>query len=135
MSRSDARELIMKLLFQMEVQKDYGNDLKTRFFNEYMKDRKQEKYLESMYSHISLNLAEVDEQIEACSENWRIGRILRIDLAVMRTAVIEIMFMDDIPESVSINEAVNMAKKYGTEDSGRFVNGVLGKVVKIKHAD
>ena len=134
MSRTEARELFMKLLFQMEAQNDYGADIKTKFFGENPAGKKQEGYLEKMYSLIEGRLAEADELIKAASENWKIGRIGKIDLAVMRTAILEMLFMEDIPESVSINEAVEIAKKYGTEDSGKFVNGVLGKVSKIRHA-
>jgi len=135
MSRTEARELFMKLLFQMEAQNDFNADIKTRFYGENLKGKKQEKYLEKMYSLIGVNLPEVDKYIESCCENWKIGRISKIDLAVMRTAVLEMLYMADIPESVSINEAVDIAKKYGTEDSGKFVNGVLGKIAKIKHAN
>jgi len=133
--RSGARELIMKLLFQMEAQNDYSSDSGTTFFKEYSKDKSQEKYLEQMAVHINEHLPAADELIESCSENWKVGRMCKVDLAVMRTAVLEIMYMNDIPESVSINEAVDIAKKYGTEDSGKFVNGVLGKVVRNKNAN
>ena len=135
MSRSEARELFMQLIFQMEAQRDYGSDIKTKFFNEYMKDKKQSGYLEKMYSFAEGNLSAADELLESCCENWRIERICKVDLAVMRTAIIEIMCMEDIPDSVAVNEAVEIAKKYGTDDSGKFVNGVLGKVVKVKNAD
>jgi N utilization substance protein B len=73
----------------------------------------------------------VDEFIESCSEHWKVARINKVDLATLRVAILEIMFMDDIPQAVSVNEAVNVAKKYGSEDSGKFVNGILGKVVKV----
>jgi len=135
MSRTEARELFMKLLYQMEAQNDYGPDIKVRFFAENPKKNKQEAYLEKMYSLIDGELINADRYIESASDNWKIGRINKIDLAVLRTAILEMLFMDDIPDSVSINEAVDIAKKYGTEDSGKFVNGVLGKVAKIKNAN
>jgi N utilization substance protein B len=135
MSRSDARELVMQLLFQMEAQNDYGAHIKTAFFNENAKDKKQEIYLEEMYALSSEHLQEADDLIESCSENWKTSRMCKVDLAILRLAVLEIMYMEDIPESVSINEAVEIAKKYGTEESGKFVNGVLGKVVKNKNAN
>ena len=125
----------MQLLFQMEVQNDYGSVIKSAFFSEYLNDKKQAVYLEKMYSLICENLPETDRLIESCSENWRLDRINKVDLAVMRTAILEIMYMEEIPDSVAVNEAVEIAKKYGTEDSGKFVNGILGKVVRIKNAD
>jgi len=133
--RSGARELVMQLLFQMEAQNEYSDDIKTTFFKENSKDNNQKEYLEQMYALISEYLPAADDLIESCSENWKIDRMCKVDLAMMRTAVLEIMYMNDIPESVSVNEAVDIAKKYGTEDSGKFVNGVLGKVVKMKHAN
>lgn len=135
MSRSEARELFMQLLFQMEVQRDYGSNIKTKFFDENLTDKNQKKYLEKMYDLVCDKLPEADSLIKTCSEHWKIGRMCKVDLATMRTAVLEIMFMEDIPDSVSVNEAVEISKKYGTEDSGKFVNGVLGKVIKIKNAD
>jgi N utilization substance protein B len=116
----------------MEVQKDFSPEAIEKFFSETPKSKRQADYLEKMCSHIVEKLPETDSFIESCSEKWKIGRICKIDLAVMRTAILEIMYMSDIPDSVSINEAVNIAKEYGTEDSGKFVNGVLGKVLKIK---
>jgi N utilization substance protein B len=119
----------------MEAQNDYSDAAAERFFAENVKDDKQERYLTQMFVSAAQMLAEVDGLIEKSSDHWKINRINKIDLAVMRTALLEIMCMADIPESVSINEAVDIAKKYGTDDSGKFVNGVLGRVVRIKHAD
>ena len=125
----------MMLLFQMEAQNDYSPELKSRFFSEMLKDKKQSDYLERLYGFTRENLREVDALIGSESENWRIGRIGKVDFAVIRTAILEIMYMEDIPDSVAINEAVNIAKKYGTNDSGRFVNGILGRVVRIKNGN
>ena len=125
----------MQLLFQMEAQRDYSGDIKEKFFTENLKDKKQVNYLEKMYSLVEEKLPEADSLIKSCSDNWRPERMCKVDLATLRTSVLEIMFMDDIPDSVSINEAVDISKKYGTEDSGKFVNGILGKVVKVKNAN
>jgi len=133
MNRSDARELFMQLLFQMEVQNDYGKIIKERFFAGKPDPEKQKTYLEKMCALITESLHETDDLIESCSEKWKIERICKVDLAVMRTAIFEIKHMDDIPDSVAVNEAVEIAKKYGTANSGKFVNGILGKVVKIKN--
>ena len=135
MSRSEARELFMQLLFQMEAQNDYGSRITERFFDERPAHKSQIAYIENMCSLQGEKLSEVDDLIESCSKKWKIERICKVDLAVMRTAVLEIMYMEDIPDSVSVNEAVEIAKKYGTENSGKFVNGILGKVVKIKNAE
>jgi N utilization substance protein B len=76
---------------------------------------------------------EVDSLIEANAEHWHKDRIAKVDLAVLRLAIAEMTFMEDpTPEGVAINEAVNVAKKFGSEESGRFVNGVLGKYSRSK---
>ena len=135
MTRTEARELFMQLLFQMEAQNDYGVHIKEKFFSENVKGNSQRKYLEEIFELCIKNLSEADKLIEASSEKWKIERMCKVDLAVMRTAVTEIMHMEKIPDSVAINEAVEIAKKYGTEDSGKFVNGILGKVVRIKNGN
>jgi len=135
MNRTDARELLMKLLFQMEAQNDYSASVKDHFFNEYVTDQKQKEYLDKMTFLISEKLNEADQWIASSSENWKIDRLGKVDLAVIRVAILEMFYMDDIPDSVSINEAVEIAKKYGTEGSGKFVNGLLGKVIKMKNAN
>jgi len=135
MSRTEARELFMQLLFQMEAQNDYGEHHKTKFFDGKIIPKKQTDYIDKMGDLVIAHLTEIDHFIEVCSDKWKIDRLCKVDLAVMRTAIIEILYMEDIPDSVAVNEAVEIAKKYGTENSGRFVNGVLGQVVKIKNAD
>lgn len=125
----------MKMIFSMEVQKDYGETLKTRFFEENVEDAEQAGYLEKMHACIAGNLPAADELIRKCSKNWKLERMCKVDLAVLRVAVLEMTDMEDIPDAVAINEAVEIAKKYGTEDSGKFVNGVLGKIAKIKDAN
>ena len=72
----------------------------------------------------------VDKKIEDNLDNWKFDRIAKADLAILRTAVAEMLYVDSIPVSVSINEAVNLAKKYGDERSYKFVNSVLGKIAK-----
>lgn len=75
---------------------------------------------------------EADEIIASHLRNWKIGRLPKVDLAILRLAVTEIMWFDDIPDKVSVNEAVELAKKYSEEKSPSFINGVLGSVVRGK---
>ncbi len=76
------------------------------------------------------HLEEIDERIAACSHKWNKERISRVALAVMRVSVYEMLYEGDIPASVSINEAVELAKKYGGEDDSAFVNGILGTIAR-----
>jgi transcription antitermination factor NusB len=77
------------------------------------------------------NLAEIDRIIAAYSKDWQLDRLARVDRNIMRLAVYEILYREDIPAGVSVNEAVELAKIFGGEDSGRFVNGILGRVVTM----
>lgn len=132
MRRTEARELLMQLMFQMEIQNDYGIVHKDKFMKEYMEGSNQLDYFNRLYELIIKNLVSIDEKLELYSENWKINRMAKVDLAILRLSVAEILYMDDVPDSASINEAVDMAKKFGGEDSGKFINGILGKVARSK---
>jgi len=135
MRRTEARELFMQLLFQMEVQNDYGQEIKERFILENMKDSNQLEYFNQLFSVAVDHLPSIDEKLEACSENWKISRMAKVDLAILRLSAAEILYLPEVPNSASINEAVDMAKKFGGDESGKFINGILGKVVRSKDAE
>ncbi len=135
MRRTEARELFMQLLFQMEVQNDYSQKIKDRFIEENLKDSNQLEYFNQLFDAAVENLPEIDERLEKCSENWKIKRMAKVDLAILRLSAAEILYLKDVPDSASINEAVDMAKKFSGDDSGKFINGILGKVVRNKDAE
>lgn len=135
MRRTQARELLMQMLFQMEVQNDYSDSIKKRVAEENLEESNQKDYFEEMYGLITLHLPEIDQQIEEYSNNWKINRLAKVDLAILRLSIAELLYKMDIPDSVSINEAVDLAKKFGGDDSGKFVNGVLGKIVRGKQKE
>lgn len=132
MRRTEARELFMQLLFQMDIQDDFGSELRDKFILEYMSESNQLDYFNRLYDSAVENLETIDKILEESSENWTINRISKVDLAILRLSAVEILYMSDIPDSASINEAVDMAKKFGNEDSGKFINGILGKVARNK---
>ncbi len=133
MTREAARELLMQLIFQMGVQKDFSDELKQRFLRDYKINPKQKKYIDDMHNAISDNLEDIDNLINKASDGWSTERMAKSDLAICRVAIGEILFAQDIPEAVSVNEAVDLAKKFGTDNSQKFVNGLLGKAVKLKN--
>jgi len=135
MRRTEARELFMQLLFQMEVQNDYSNEIKEKFTKEHMNDSNQLEYFNQLFDFTVKNLSAIDEKLEACSDNWKIKRMAKVDLAILRLSVAEILYLEDVPDSASINEAVDMAKKFGGDESGKFINGILGKVARNKDAE
>ena len=115
MTRKEAREYCFKLMFQYEVQKSDVSD-----------------YIHAVLNSAVLNIHTIDEAIEKYAKGWRISRLPKVTLAVLRVAITEILYMDDVPDSISINEAVEIAKSYGDEKNGKFVNGILASVLKDK---
>ncbi|MFA5528335.1 MAG: transcription antitermination factor NusB [Peptostreptococcales bacterium] len=128
MKRGQARELLMQLLFQMSFHEDFHISMKEKFLEEYELDT-QEEYFSDALGVFMMHKDEIDRLISENLRKWKIERIPKVDLAILRVAIAEIRYMDNIPDSVSINEAVELAKKFGEEDSGKFINGILGKIV------
>ena len=131
MRRTEARELLMQLLFQCEAQKDFREETKTGFVQENAIDGEQLDYFNKVWNAFIVNRDAIDGTIEAYSNGWKKNRIGKVDLAVLRLCIAEIRFLEDkedIPENSSINEAVALAKKYSDEKSGKFVNGILGRI-------
>ena len=129
MNRKQAREFVMQTMFQIEVHKDFDKP----DFDSYLAEcngGNQKEYIKSLLSSICGNIEKIDGMIDAASEGWPSSRMAKPDLAIIRVAVGEILFADDVPTAVAINEAVNLAKDYGTEQSPKFVNAVLGKIEK-----
>ena len=93
---------------------------------------KDKGYIIEVLEGVQNNLPYIDKTVEKHSKDWKIGRISKIDLSIMRLSIYEICFRNDIPYSVSVNEAVELAKKYSNEDAGSFVNGILSKVSKVE---
>ena len=134
MKRSQARELAMQLLFSMEARNDFSPECKDAFL-EFYPPENQKNYVNSVYGAFADHMEEVDAAIEANAEHWHKDRIAKVDLAVLRVAIAEMTFSEEpTPEGVAINEAVNIAKKFGSEESGRFVNGVLGNYSRSRTA-
>ncbi len=100
-----------------------------------VRDFETDEYCISVFSGVYENLEKIDVLISDNSNGWSISRIGKVSLAILRLAIYEVLFRDDIPTSVSVNEAVELCKKFATSDDASFVNGVLGTVVKKVAAD
>lgn len=126
-----SRELALKVLFQIDlVNTNMEEALKYNFeSNELSKEVKE--FTIVLVRGVISNLAEIDKEIRSYTNNWSLERITNIDRNILRIAIYEILYINNIPKSVSINEAVELAKKYSTKSSFSFVNGVLGKINKI----
>ncbi len=133
MGRRASREMAMKLLYQLEFQKDSIDEQKKLFFQENMISGKDQIYISDVVEGVNKNKDYISNLIEVHSKGWKISRISKVDLSIMRLSIYEICFRDDIPYSVSVNEAVELAKKYSNEDAGSFVNGILSKITGGDH--
>ena len=130
MGRRELREQIFKLLFRVEFNnKEDMPEQEELFFQEEENtaDEKDEQYIVAKYEDIASRLEAIDEKINKAAKGWDTTRMGKVDLTLIRLAVYEIQYDDEIPVGVAINEAVELAKKYGQENSPAFVNGILAK--------
>ncbi len=135
MGRRASREMAMKLLYQLEIQRDDREAQMKLFFEENTLAGNDKTYVNDVVEGVFTNLKYIGDIIEKFSKGWKISRISKIDLSIMRLSIYEICFRDDIPYSVSVNEAVELAKKYSSEDAGSFINGILSKISDNKADD
>lgn len=143
MSRRLAREYAVKFLYSADLNKDENTDelLKVFFdseagFEEEVPNdnmRKSDiKFTEELIKGTLEKLDDIDRMIRENTVGWSMERIAKVDLAVLRLALYEILYRDDIPDSVAVNEAIELAKKYSTDESGGFINGILGKIIRAR---
>mgnify|MGYP000430419526 CR=1 FL=1 len=115
-----------KSLVAVQAQIELGFE---RFLEEKnLKPREQQEILERT-SHLIQLLPEIDERISKCSKGWKLDRIAKAELAILRLAVYEAVYDEDVPVGVAVNEAVELAKEYGNDNGPSFVNGILGNIV------
>lgn len=133
MNRRKSREIAMKLLFEISInKKDVKEAIESYKENNDKFDDVDFDYIESILNGIHINNEFLDKIIEENSNNWKLNRISKINISILKIAVYEICFDKDIPEKVSANEAVNLAKKYSDEKSPSFINGVIGNIIKSR---
>jgi len=127
-ARRRARECALQLLYMWEFHKQY-NDFSTEdFWAENREDDATREFAEAIVKGVIENLEEIDNIIKSASLNWRIDRMAIVDRNILRIATWELMRVLDTPLKVVLNEAIELGKKFGSEDSSAFVNGVLDKV-------
>lgn len=132
MNRSEMRENAFKLIYSLEIQKTEKLEEQIELFYESneIKDKETQKYISDVIFGINKNEEQILKQIEQnLKEDWKLSRISKMDLSILKLAIYEIKY-NEIPYKVAINEAVELAKKYGEEKSKNFVNGILASVVK-----
>lgn len=129
MTRRQLRENVFKMLFRVEFHDDKELPEQLILFEDEVEPISEDEkiYMTNKYKDIYAHIEELDAAIDEVSMGWKTTRMGKVDLTLIRLAVYEIRFEEDIPVKVSINEAIELAKKYGTDDSPAFVNGILAK--------
>lgn len=130
MTRRELREQIFKMLFGVEFHDaaDVSQQMELYQEAERVWDAEDGAYITEKCKNIVAHLEEIDARINEVAEGWKTGRMGKVDLTLLRLAVYEMNYDEEVPVGVAINEAVELAKKYGTDDSSSFINGVLAKI-------
>jgi transcription antitermination protein NusB len=132
MNRRKSREAAMKLIFEMLIKKENFEEV-FEDFKEHTDEDISEldiEYITNILRGVTENTEKIDNIISKYLINWKIDRLSKIDLSILRLAVYEITFEEEIPSIVSINEAIELAKEYSPDITGAFINGVLGRLVQ-----
>ena len=127
-TRRQARELAMQALFYIDMQDNVSLQMLESFCDNFSPPKKVRPFFLKLVNGVLEVRGEIDTLIERYSKNWKIHRMGSVDRNVMRIAVYELLYCEDIPPKVSINEAVDVGKKFGTEESGAFINGIMDSI-------
>lgn len=139
-SRRQAREVALQALYQCDTLQDWTDENVQLFLNVFKPDLLAEQegvakdnfdFMMSLLSGIRENLRELDKKVSSASIHWSVSRMARVDRNILRIAAYEILYVSDIPKNVSINEGIEIAKRFASDDSPTFVNGVLDRVAKL----
>lgn len=130
MTRKQARDLAFKLLYQLDIQKESGENILEMFYEEnFSVDSKSKEYISNVVLGAELNMDVINETISKYLKGWNLNRISKLSVAALRLAIFEIMYCPDIPDTVAANEAVTLLKTYEGEEGIGFVNGILASVI------
>lgn len=127
-ARRKSRELVLQVLFHMDSQKRFEPEMFELFCRVFPPSEKTEEFFCNLLNGILEARSGIDSLIEQHSSNWKMSRMGGVDRNLLRIAVYELLYCDDIPEKVSINEAIDLGKKFGTGESGAFINGILDSI-------
>ena len=130
MTRRALREQVFLMLFRVEFHDTEEMNEQVELYKDQLEEcsEKDIEYILNKYKNIVEKLAEIDAAIGEASTGWKVSRMAKVDLALIRLAVYEMKYEEDVPVKVAINEAIELAKQYGSDDSPAFVNGVLAKL-------
>ena len=129
--RRKARELCLQILFQSELTKQAPAAVLPQFFRDHPHDADISEYAKALACGYWEHRTVIDETISNASEHWKLSRMSEVDRNILRMAAYELLYMTDVPREVSIDEAIEIAKRYGAEESSAFINGVLDHLKQI----
>lgn len=133
--RSRAREIVLQVLYQDDLNSDQPEDIRLRFVNARLnQDKELVEFAEQLLAGVRRHRDAVDQHLGAIARNWKLSRMAATDRNVLRLGAYEILFTET-PDRVAINEAIELAKRYGTNNSSQFVNGVLDRLMNNKSSD
>ena len=135
MKRKEARELCMQLVYEMIIKNEFSLAGYQHYLEENPEANLQDAYIRQVLTNVADYHKDMDQLIRSYAIGWEMERIARVDMAILRVAFAEMQHIEDIPNFVSVNEAIEMAKKFSTENSSSFVNGVLGTYLKDRGED
>ncbi len=127
-TRRRGRELAVQALYALELNPADGQSSVQHFSRESSDDFDVVDFAEELVTGVAANRSRIDQTIEEKSKNWAKSRMPKVDLSILRLATYELLFRIDIPKNVTINEAIEVAKKFGTEESPAFINGILDEI-------
>ena len=128
MGRRRSREFALQALYQLNITKQDVTALLKQFQEHFLSVGEADDFLRRLVLGVLEHCEELDRLIERYSENWRLDRIDVVDRNILRMALFELLYCEDIPPKVTINEAIDLGKRYGSEDSGSFINGILDRI-------
>ena len=128
--RRSSREQALKFLYQSELNEGDHDKQMEQFLERVSSQDEVEEFMQELVQTVVRYKKEIDETLKKCSDNWELERMAVVDRNILRVGACELLYMPSTPPKVAINEAVEIAKRYGNEDSPEFVNGVLDKIYK-----
>lgn len=126
--RRKGRELALQALYQVEMTGDTSAGALEIFLSHFEGNAKARDFARRLVSGVITHREEIDPLIQQCAENWKLTRMAKVDLTILRIATYELLFCPDIPISVSMDEAIEIGKRFGSDDSATFINGVLDQI-------
>ncbi len=126
--RRKSRECALQVLFQLNITKQEATAALGQFQEHFSPDGEADEFTKRLVLGVLEHCQELDRLIEKYSENWRLDRINIIERNILRMALFELLYCEEIPPKVTMNEAIDLGKRYGSEDSGGFINGILDRI-------